>query len=470
MTAPTGLARVTISAPRRRIDVALPEHVPVAELLPELLRHAGEAMADDGERHGGWLLRRTSGDPVQPAQGLHAQGVRDGEVLHLVPAHAQWPELEYDDVVEAIAAGAREVGRGWSPSATRVAAAAGAAVVLGIGLVALLLRGPQWTAASAVGLGVAVALLLAGVAAARAYGAGPAGAALAAYALPYAWVGGAALVAAPGPVWAAGPPGLLTGSTALLLAALLGAAGTAAALRVFAAGVTMGALGAAGALLAFWLPAPAAASIVTAVLACGIGVVPLLAIRFGKLPMPPVTLPPGTELTSGDGGDAGLAAIRQRPEPTRVRAAVRRTDELLTGMLLGLAAVSIGSSVVLARGGGPAGRLLVGVTATVLLLRSRLFAAVRHRVSVLVAGLASMAVLAVTVVATSGSGTALALLGAAVVVGLLVVVAGTTYSRRAPSPYLGRAADLLDTLLVVSVVPIAAAVLDLYAKVRGIAG
>ena len=45
-----GLARVTISAPQRRVDVALPEHVPLAELLPEVLRHAGEGLADDGEK------------------------------------------------------------------------------------------------------------------------------------------------------------------------------------------------------------------------------------------------------------------------------------------------------------------------------------------------------------------------------------------------------------------------------------
>ena len=34
----TGLARVTVAAPKRRIDVALPEHVAAAELLPGLLR------------------------------------------------------------------------------------------------------------------------------------------------------------------------------------------------------------------------------------------------------------------------------------------------------------------------------------------------------------------------------------------------------------------------------------------------
>ena len=117
----TGLARVTISAPQRRVDVALPEHVPLAELLPEVLRHAGEDLADTGERHGGWVLRRADGMPLEVGSGLYPQGVRDGEVLHLRPALDEWPELEYDDVVEALAEGARRRGTIWSPASTRTA-------------------------------------------------------------------------------------------------------------------------------------------------------------------------------------------------------------------------------------------------------------------------------------------------------------------------------------------------------------
>src|SRR3954453_16675162 len=112
-----GLARGTISAPHRRVDVALPEHIPLAELLPEVLRHAGEGLADDGERHGGGLLRRTDAVPLATAQGPFPQGVRDGEVLHLVPARDDWTELEYDDVVEAIAGGPRRRGTVWPPGA-----------------------------------------------------------------------------------------------------------------------------------------------------------------------------------------------------------------------------------------------------------------------------------------------------------------------------------------------------------------
>src|SRR5512138_1155770 len=123
-----GLARVTISAPSRRVDVALPEQVPLAELLPEVLRHAGDGLADDGEQHGGWLLRRSDGSVLVGGQALAAQGIRDGEVLHLVPARTEWPEFEYDDVVEAVADAARRQGGAWSPGATRVAALVGAGV------------------------------------------------------------------------------------------------------------------------------------------------------------------------------------------------------------------------------------------------------------------------------------------------------------------------------------------------------
>jgi type VII secretion integral membrane protein EccD len=442
MTAPTGLARVTISAPQRRVDVALPEHVPVAELLPELLTHAGEALADQGQQHGGWVLRRTDGASVQPHQGLHAQNVRDGDVLHLVPAQQDWPELEYDDVVEAIAAGARRTGRTWSPQATKTAAIATAGLALAAGLAAR----PQWIVA----VGVAALLTAAGITAARAYGEGVVGAALAAYAMPYAFAGGAALVTS-------GAPQLLVGASAVVLAAAIGGVGVAAARRVFVAGLTAGALATVGALLAFWVEPAGAAAIVIALLACGIGAVPLLAVRLGNLPVPPVTLPATED---------GLAATRERPASARIEAAIRRTDETLAGLLIGHAVTSAVASVVLSFHGGTAGRLLAGVTGAVLVLRARLFATVWHRVPVLVAGLAILVAPAVPWIGRGGS---TAVVTVVVGIALVVILAGTTYAKRPPSPYLARAADLVDMALVVSVVPIACAVLGLYGKMRGLA-
>lgn len=93
------LTKITVKTPKRWIDVALPADVPVAELLPYILRHAGEDAADAGERHAGWLLRRPTGESLDQQRTLAAQRILDGELLHLVPGEVEWPELEYEDLV-----------------------------------------------------------------------------------------------------------------------------------------------------------------------------------------------------------------------------------------------------------------------------------------------------------------------------------------------------------------------------------
>jgi type VII secretion integral membrane protein EccD len=475
----SGLARVTISAPQRRVDVALPEHVALAELLPEVLRHAGEGLADDGERHGGWLLRRTDGNALATGQGLFPQGVRDGEVLHLVPARADWPELEYDDVVEAIADGARRRGTVWGPSSTRTSTLVAAGVLLAVGLIALLLRGPAWDGATFVGLGTALLLTISGAVASRAYGDARAGGSLAGYALPYAFAGGALLVSpetGAGPValvgWLGGTQ-LLVGTVAVLLFSAIGAIGVSAAVRVFAAGATVGVLGALTALVGLLTPtSAAAAAVLVSVLVCGIGVLPLLSIRFGKMPMPPVSLPTGADAEQGFTGARSAAradAARERPDRATVVAAVTRTEELLSGMLAGHAVLAAGAFLVLVGSGGAAGQILVAVSSAALLLRSRLFVTVRQRVPLVVAGLFGAGVLGLALVGGAGAGLLVVLAAGGLVLALATVVAGATYSDRPPTPYLGRAADVLDTLIVVSVIPVACAVLGLYDVMRDIA-
>jgi type VII secretion integral membrane protein EccD len=472
-----GLARVTISAPHRRIDVALPEHVPLAELLPEVLRHAGEGLADDGEKHGGWVLRRTDGVALTTTQGLFPQGVRDGEILHLVPARHDWPELEYDDVVEAIAEGARRRGSAWIPASTRTATLAAAGVLLSIGLFAVLLAGPAWTGAAFVGLGIAVVLAVAGVTASRAYGDARAGAALGAYAMPYAFAGGAVLVATNDKVGALSPlpwlggSELLAGSVALLLVAALGGVGVAGALRLFTGGAVVGLLGAVAALVSMFTSAAGAAAVLMSLLVCGIGALPLLAIRFGKMPMPPVTLPTGADASAGFTGVSvagALDAARERPDRATVFAAVTRTEELLAGMLLGHAVLAAGTFLVLAATGSLSARILVAVSAASLLLRSRLFITLRQRVPLVVGGLIGTFALGVDLLRHADATQLLAVSAAALILAIITVVSGATYSRKPPSPYLGRAADMMDSLVVVSVIPVACAVVGLYDAVGNI--
>jgi len=421
------------------------------------------------------VLRRTDGVALATSQGLFPQGVRDGEVLHLVPAHDEWPELEYDDVVEAIAEGARRRGSAWTPASTRTSTLAAAGVLLLLGLIAVLLAGPAWDAGAIAGLGVAVILALAGVTASRAYGDARAGSALGAYAMPYAFAGAAVLVGTPDRVgvltpmpWL-GDSELLAGSVALLVVAALGGVGVAASLRLFTAGAVVGLLGAVTALVSMLTTAAGAAAVLLAALVCGIGALPLLAIRFGKMPTPPVTLPTGADAAAGfTAAGSTLDAARERPDRATVFAAVTRTEELLAGMLLGHAVLAAGAFLVLATSGSLSARILAAVSAASLLLRSRLFVTLRQRVPLVVGGLIGVFCLGVDLLLRADGTVLLAVVGAVLVLAIVTVVAGATYSRKPPSPYLGRAADLLDTIVVVSVIPVACAVVGLYDAVGDI--
>ena len=181
--------------------------------------------------------------------------------------------------------------------------------------------------------------------------------------------------------WLGGPE-LLSGSVALLLVAALGAIGVAAALRIFTAGILIGLFGALAALVSLLTSAAGAAAVLLSVLVCGIGAMPLLAIRFGGMPTPPVTLPAGGDAEGFTAAPAAGAfdAARERPDRATVFAAVARTEELLTGMLVGHFVLSACAFVVLGTSGALSARILIAVSAAALLLRSRLFVTVRQRV------------------------------------------------------------------------------------------
>jgi type VII secretion integral membrane protein EccD len=441
-----GLARVTIAGPHRRVDLALPDQIPLAELLPDLLRHAGESLADEGERHGGWLLRRPDGAALLGGRPLRAQGIRDGEILHLTPARTHWPAPEYDDVVEVIAGA--HAGR-WSPTATRIATRAAAAALLLSLLPSLLLTAPSPVVAQTAA-GVTLALLAAAVTASRAYGDAGTAATIGVLSLPFAALAGALFTSTD----RVAAPELLVGAVSVLLTALLVAVGTGVHLRVPVAAMTASLPVAATAALALLIPPVHAAAVLLTAVACALGLLPLLAVRLGRLPIPPIALP---------GEDDPFEAARRRPPRDAVLAALTRTDEFLTGLLAGHALAAAGSALFLIPHGGVAARLLAGAAALGLLLRARTFAAIHHRVPMLVAGVVTLTALAVV-----GRGPLLAVV--LTVAALCVLAAGATWSRRPPSLYLARAGEILETLTLVSLIPLACAVLDLYTNLRNLNG
>jgi type VII secretion integral membrane protein EccD len=256
-----------------------------------------------------------------------------------------------------------------------------------------------------------------------------------------------------------GAPSLMLGSAALVVFAAIGYAAVAAPLRVFVAGLGAGLAGLLCALLC--LAGMSSAGAVGVTLTVAIAMLPgypLVATWLGKLPVP--ALP-----------DRPEDILEDRPMPRRegVVAAVARAGELLSGMLLAAAVVSVCCAAVLAVGYTVTGRALAGTAAAALLLRGRLFPAPHQRVPLMSAGIAILVLLLLTATVHTGAPHArLLLLLIVVVVAGLVLAAGLVYSRRAPSPYIGRMADIVDVLAIMALVPLACAVAGVFHTIQGL--
>src|SRR4051812_14901674 len=94
--------RLTVLAPRARVDVALPADVPVAELVPMVLELVGEP--EFGLRPLPWRLTGAAGGPLPPEATLAELGVLDGELLRIAPDGPAPAPPDFDDPVDALAA------------------------------------------------------------------------------------------------------------------------------------------------------------------------------------------------------------------------------------------------------------------------------------------------------------------------------------------------------------------------------
>ncbi len=150
-----------------------------------MLGYAGDNLEEAGLDHGGWVLQRLGGEPLDEERTLDSYGLRDGDTLYLRPRAEALPEVHLDDLVDGIATTMRDHPFGWTPKVSR-------RVLLGI-VVAVLIGGVlviAWPGGSSLSRSVfataAGLLLLAGAgAASRAVGDAGAGAALGFMVGPY---------------------------------------------------------------------------------------------------------------------------------------------------------------------------------------------------------------------------------------------------------------------------------------------
>ncbi|WP_446218081.1 type VII secretion integral membrane protein EccD [Micromonospora sp. IBHARD004] len=453
-TATGGLSRITIVAPRTRMDLALPSDVPLADLLPTLLRYAGEDLADEGVRHGGWSLSRLGGQPLDGGRTAAQLGVRDGEVLYFSPRASAAPEIVFDDVVDAVATATNQRPGTWQVGTTRSFAVLFAGAALSAGALAALFAGPPQLPGALAALVVAVALLVSAAVVSRAGGDSRTGAVLAVGALGYAAVGGLLVLAGDRKLADLASPHLLLAATAVVLFGAIAALAVGDRLPLFFGATAVGAGVDLGAVLclAFGIGAAAAAAVVATVAFAVLPALPMIAYRLARLPVPSIPTGPEDLKTDAESVD-GRQVLRDS----------ERADQFLTGLLWTVALLVLGGQVVLAGNGRLPAVLLCLVLALLSLLRARPFIGRAQRTPVLFAGTAGLGLAAA---ATFGAGSLPVrlglILGGLLLAAVISLIYGLTVAGKRISPVWGRTLDIVEVLLIIALVPLAAWVCGLY--------
>jgi type VII secretion integral membrane protein EccD len=372
--------------------------------------------------------------------------------------------MDYDDVVDAVATEARRNVRTWAGSATRrtaivvTAIASALALLLIVSTGPLLHGGPAWTRPAVVALDVSGLYTLAAVSLSRALADAGTGAAVGTIGLFFAFAGGLTVFNGHHSLLGVQSQQFVAGAVVLIAASVLCYAGVADRTQFFVAGIHAGLFGVIAALIGLTdLRTPDIAGILLTAVVVLTPMLPLLSIRLGKLPVP--ALPASTE---------DLLAEQPKVPLPRVYATVRRSDELLTGMLMGNALVAVIAQAVLVLDARRTALILVGLATASMLLQGRLFPTLRHRTPLMVAGVGGAAMLVAHALTGSDDMRLMAVVPALLVVSGLVLAAGRHYRHRQPGPYLGRIADIFDVLLIIAVVPMTCLLVGLFGYMRGL--
>lgn len=324
--------RLSFLLSRTQVDVALPLDVPIVNLIPRLVKLAGEAgqpeRSDDPPsteaKNNVWVVRRhTDRTPLAPDSTLREAGVVEGELLRLTAERALSPPTLYDDVVDAAARLNKAGYPGWDAAAARWMGFVGVFLASGVWVYFLLAKAFAPHRDAMVGAAAAAAALLTGAAALanRRYARGDIGAALGWAVLPITaavtWV---ALHGPGGYGLAAGCGVMVVVSEALLRSVGVGRWGYSAvevisvlggiALAVHAAGLRAGLAGAGLALVA----------------TLGCLAVPRLTVRF------PRVTPPPREAARGDDAPASPSPPAAEGVWARVQAETLMRSALYAGL------------------------------------------------------------------------------------------------------------------------------------------
>ncbi|MGW0734184.1 type VII secretion integral membrane protein EccD [Streptomyces sp. NPDC002851] len=475
-----GFRRIIVAAPDSRIDVALPDDVPLAYLYPEILRLSGQSPAPGAPV--GYHLVHRDGTVLDEARSLAAQRIVDGELLSLRPFSDSLPPAVFDDVSHATASAVTRDRTLWNDALMRGAGLFGASVLL------CLLAFVAWTSDlrhdmhGLPGILTAVSglvLLALAVARARVYGDRGAALALGIGALANLGVAGTGLL----PLAAGQGVGrlqFLLACAAVLVASVVLVIVTPSGDGPFVAFVFASAIGLVMTFVAILADLePIETASICSPLAVGtLAFLPGLSTRFARLPIG--FAPPRSSAT--------LDFEDETEQPTdidaeRIATQARRGHELLVGLVGGCALVAVGAAAVLGFSDDLWAQLLAFATGLAMLTRAHLF---RHTAQVgcaLAAGLASLVLLGLglslnppvdmVIKALRGDSTALDIrlvwLSVAVAVVATVIAAiSLIVPRKGVTPFWGRFLEIAESFVLLTLLPLCLAVFDAYHRMRSL--
>ncbi|OHV30856.1 type VII secretion integral membrane protein EccD [Parafrankia colletiae] len=463
------VCRLLVVGPTSQVDLSVPTHIPLSDLMPALLRGLGPDLADRGLEHSGWVLQRLGETPLDEDATVADHDLLDGETLYVRPRSDQLPPLDFDDLIDGVATGMRSRSGHWRPRNTRLAALAVLAAPLVTVLVVPLLGGRGGVGALGQGRAVAlavVAVVLAAVAtvagrllrdAALAALVGTAGVAATVEAVLCALVDAGPGRAVPGP---AGLLLVAAGVGTLVALALLAAvSGVEALLQVGTAVLTL----ALAAAVVSWLVSGAGLSwTATAAVALMLSValrpaVPVLAFKLARMALPPLPVEPD-ELQEDI-----------EPEPgAEVLARTAAADRYMTALHAACGVISGGALLRLAAAPGWVPATLVVLVALAQLLALRPMTSTWHRLALglpACAGLLAALLFLVPRPGSFGDEVALWLALSLVPAGVAVT---WVLARRRLTPMWGRAGDWAHTAALVLAVPLVVSVLGGISLVRAV--
>lgn len=374
---PTAYSRVTLVSGARQVDLAVPGAVPLADVLPQLVRYC--APAERPEEPVAWTLGRLGGADLSLTTTLRDAEVADGEVLELRTPGAVTRPAYVEDVRDAVDDAVDASGRQWTPATT----AGFALVIAAVGMATAVLL-PQATAPRDPGA-TGLAAALAGLGVLGAWWAGRRGHRYAAHAVLGAaltWGGVTGWLLSTHQRWP-WPAGIAAALCAGLAVAAVARAVTSAATGYLAGAAMLAAAGLPPGLLALagydWR-AGVRVDGVLAVLV--VGVLARVSLTVGGLA--------GEDYRVRRGGTVTADALGAR---------IRESAALLYGGLAAACVTGVTAGLVLTAGDALWDRLLGLAVGLGLVLRSRVFSRVPQIVPLRAAGLAVLAAQGLTVAA-----------------------------------------------------------------------